>query len=61
MSHKNLLTLYRKSLQRTHVARSVYFLHSLFLAVLWIWIRIGSVFRSFVDPDLYSQYGSGFL
>ena len=25
--------------------------------VLWIRIRIGSVFRSFVDPD--SQYGSG--
>ena len=27
-------------------------------AVLWIRIRIGSVFRSFVDPDPYSEYGS---
>ena len=27
--------------------------------VLWIRIRIGSVFRSFLDPDLYSEYGSG--
>ena len=27
--------------------------------VLWIRIRIGSVFRSFVDPDTYSQYGFG--
>ena len=26
--------------------------------VLWIRIRIGSVFRSFVDPDPYSEYGS---
>ena len=27
--------------------------------LLLIRIRIGSVFRSFVDPDPYSQYGSG--
>ena len=33
----------------------------LFEAVLWIRIlsRIGSVFRSFLDPDPYSEYGSG--
>ena len=28
-------------------------------AVLWIRIRIGSVFRNFVDPDPYSRYGLG--
>ena len=28
-------------------------------AVLWIRLRIGSVFRSFVDPEPYSEYGSG--
>ena len=28
-------------------------------AVLWIRIRIGSVFRSFVDPDSYEDYESG--
>ena len=30
-------------------------------AVLWIWIPIGSVFRSLLDPDQdpYSEYGSG--
>ena len=28
-------------------------------AVLWIRIRIGSVFRSFLDPDSYSEYGFG--
>ena len=27
--------------------------------VLWIWIRIGSVFRSFVDPDSYLEYRFG--
>ena len=26
-----------------------------FLAVLWIWIRIGSVFRGFLDPDPHMQ------
>ena len=29
------------------------------VAVLWIRIRIGSVFRSFLDPDTYSHYGFG--
>ena len=33
------------------------------LSMLWtriqIRIRIGSVFRSFVDPDLNAEYGSG--
>ena len=24
-----------------------------------IWIQIGSVFRNFVDPDPYSEHGSG--
>ena len=24
-----------------------------------LWIRIGSVFRNFVDPDQYAEYGSG--
>ena len=28
--------------------------------VLWIRIRIGSIFRSFLDPDPYSEYGFGF-
>ena len=28
-------------------------------AEMWIRIRIGSVFRSFVDPYSYPQYGSG--
>ena len=28
--------------------------------VLWIRIHIGSVFSSFVDPDPYSENGSGF-
>ena len=28
-------------------------------SVLWIRIRIGSIFRSFLDPDPYSEYGSG--
>ena len=28
-------------------------------SVLWIRIRIGSVFRSFLDPDPYSKYVSG--
>ena len=27
--------------------------------VLWTRIQIGSVFRNFVDPDQYSEYGSG--
>ena len=27
--------------------------------VLWIRIRVGSVSRSFVDPDPYSEYGTG--
>ena len=27
--------------------------------VLWIRIRIGSVFRSFLDPGQHSEYGSG--
>ena len=27
--------------------------------LLWIWIEIGSVFRTFVDSDPYSDYGSG--
>ena len=30
------------------------------LPVLWIRIRIGSVFRSFPDPDPFSEYESGF-
>ena len=30
-----------------------------FLPVLWIRILIGSAFRSFLDPDPYSEYGSG--
>ena len=29
------------------------------VSVLWIRIRIGSVFRSFGDPDPYSEYLSG--
>ena len=30
-----------------------------FQAVLWIRIRIGSLFWSFVNPDPYSEYESG--
>ena len=30
-----------------------------FYSVLWIRIRIGSVFRTFLDPDPYSKYASG--
>ena len=28
-------------------------------SVLWIRIRIGSIFRSLLDPNPYSEYGSG--